>query len=354
MTTMYHTPDALHGGARIALLAMAALLTACEQKDLCYDHDAHAGIAYVEVDASYEKEWEYPVARAIPWISYGGWGEEFGIDYDDLRPDTPEGLRSQIFRDDESVAQVNLPPEGGLIPFRDTGEYSLLFYNNDTEYVVFDAATSALTSRATTRSRSRSTFLGSTATGSTGENTVNPPDMLYGCYVPSYVAERSDTLAVLPVLLQPLVYTYLVRYWIDHGRDNVSLARGALSGMAASVWLTTGQTSTETATLLYDCDLTDFGAQAIVRSFGVSDSPECYYRANADQQYFLNLEVRLRNGRILNFDYDVTEQVARQPRGGIIEVELVDIPDDDASTGGSAFDVTVDDWGEYEDVYLPL
>lgn len=56
----------------------------------------------------------------------------------------------------------------------------------------------------------------------------------------------------------------------------------------------------------------------------------------------------------MSFDFDVTDQVAAQPQGGVIVVRDIEIPDEKGMEGGSGFDVDIDDWGEYEDVELPL
>ena len=98
----------------------------------------------------------------------------------------------------------------------------------------------------------------------------------------------------------------------------------------------------------------DFGAQACVHSFGIPDYPNEHYTTRADRRYGLNLEVRLKNGKVKSFDFDVTDQVAAQPQGGVIVVNGIEISDEDGTEGGSGFDVNVGDWGEYEDVELPL
>ena len=61
----------------------------------------------------------------------------------------------------------------------------------------------------------------------------------------------------------------------------------------------------------------------------------------------------LKNGKIVSFDFDVTDQVSSQPRGGIIVVDNIEIDDADGALGGG-FDVDVDGWGDYEDIELPL
>lgn len=66
------------------------------------------------------------------------------------------------------------------------GTHELLFYNNDTEYIVFDGVEASESATATTRGVTRSSFQELHA----GERTVNQPDMLYGAYMEEYTAEK--------------------------------------------------------------------------------------------------------------------------------------------------------------------
>lgn len=337
----------------IPLLAGACMaLASCEHKELCFDHDPHAPKTEIRIDAVYEQEWEYTY-EGTDWKNFPTWPETYGHDYDDLRPGIPDGLRVQVYNADGTNNVINLPPEGGVTQMR-PGEHSILFYNNDTEYIVFDEMHSYATARATTRSRTRATYLGNSSIGTRDENTVNPPDMLYGSYTDSYFVERTPETQVLPVTMHPLVFTYLVRYEFKSGLEFVALARGALAGMAEAVRMSDGHTSEEAATVLYDCTMRDFGAEASVRSFGIPDFPNEHYGTRAERRYGLNLEVRLKNGKIKSFDFDVTDQVAAQPQGGVIVVKDIEIPEDEGWEGGSGFDVDVNDWGDYEDIELPL
>lgn len=132
------------------------------------------------------------------------WEESFGMEYDALRPGTPEGLRVQIYNEDGSNSVVNVAPEGDIVQMS-PGEHSLLLYNNDTEYIVFDDMQSYSRARATTRTRSRSSYMGNSYMEDNDENTVNAPDMLYGNYMESYTAERKTETDLLSVTMHPLV-----------------------------------------------------------------------------------------------------------------------------------------------------
>lgn len=188
-----------------------------------------------------------------------------------------------------------------------------------------------------------------------GEPTVTMPDMLYGNYNAKYTSERTTEMPVMNVTMHPMVFKYLVRYEFSKGLKYVSLVRGALSGMAASVYMNNGHTTTDAATLLYDCTLEPWGAQAIVTSFGVPDWPNSLYQpTRGPRSYALNLEVRLKNGLIKSFDFDVTKQIEAQPQGGVIVVKGLEISDEEGKKGGSGFDVSVEGWGDYEDIVIPL
>ncbi len=327
------------------------LLASCEHKELCFNHDEHAPKSNVHIQAVYENEWELMCEGGTDWES--AWRDEFGMEYDELRPDDPDGLRIQAYHEDGTNVVLNTAPEGDIVQIR-PGEHSLLLYNNDTEYIVFDDMGSFASAKATTRTRTRASYLGSAYIDNSDENTVNEPDMLYGSYIESYTAERRLEADELPVTMHPLVFRYLVRYEFSHGLKYVALARGALAGMAGAVWLNSGRTADEAATILYDCTLEDFGAQACVHSFGIPDYPNDLYTPRAERRYALNLEVRLKNGQVKSFDFDVTDQVASQPQGGVIEVDGIEITDEEGMEGGSGFDVDIDGWGDYEDIELPL
>jgi len=338
---------------RAGLMAVAtAVICSCEHKDLCFDHPGHVPRLQIIVEAEYEREWQYTYEGGTDWAAYPAWPEAFGMSYDDLRPSLPGGLRVMIYNADGSNNIVNTAPEGGNVDMRE-GEHPLLFYNNDTEYIVFDDMQSYVLARATTRSRARSSYMGNPYQENRAERTVNQPDMLYGCYMESYTARRTEEPDVISVMMHPLTFTYLIRYEFSHGLNYVAMARGALAGMAESVFLNSGRTSDGEATVLFDCTLHESWAQARVRTFGVAGFENGRY-TRAERRYALNLELRLTNGALKTLDFDVTDQLESQPQGGVIVVRGIEVSDDEGMKGGSGFDVDVGGWGDYEDIELPF
>ena len=108
------------------------LLSGC-RKDLCYTHDEHGWAVKVNVVADWEQEWER--MHETDWEQ--NWMEDFSCSYDELRPDVADGIRVLVYPDQgDRYNEYNLEAEGGRLSMAE-GMNSLLFYNNDTEYIVF-------------------------------------------------------------------------------------------------------------------------------------------------------------------------------------------------------------------------
>ena len=332
----------------VSILALVlVVLTSCTHKDLCMNHREHAHRYHINVIADYRLDWEECYGSTDWKIN---WPENY-IDYESLRPKQPKGLRIVNYNEEGNYNIHNIPATGGVVTLYE-GRNNMLFYNNDTEYIVFSRYDNGASTRATTRTCTRATYTGNKYANE-GEPTVNAPDMLFANYRESYVPEKVLEPIDYPITLQPLVFTYKIRYEFAEGLKYVALARGALSGMAQSVQMNTGETSEDTATILYDCDMTEYGARALVNSFGAPGYPNANYPTRANK-HALNLEVMLRNGNMVTFEYDVSNQVAAQPHGGVIVIKGIVIKEEDGVQGSGAFDVEVKDWGEYEDIVLPL
>ena len=338
----------------IAVAIVTLIISAsCEHKELCMDHNEHAARYHLYILPTFEQEWQYSNSPETPdWSEQ--WDPDFGFSYDSLRPAVPTGVRILALNKETNIQTTSNIMATGGVAYSTGVENSLLLYNNDTEYIIFNDMGNQTVANATTRTRTRSTYMGNEFSSEENENTVAPPDMLYARYLPAYNIEKQYDPDTLPVTLMPLVYTYLVRYEITYGIQYFGIARGALSGMAGSVYLHNGHTSEQVVTVIYDCEpVEDYGAQAFVRSFGIPNYPNDAY-TRGEQRYALNIEIRLRNGRMVNYDFDVTDQVESQPHGGVIEVTGIEIPDSIGQNTGSGFDIEVEGWGEYVDVDLPL
>lgn len=338
------------------IMAASCLFTSCVHKDLCYDHPPHAKKWHLNLQIDYQQEWEQRYGDGINWKE--NWPDTAGVQYADLIPNIPTGVRVRLYRANGNSEFVNIPAQGDVINVGE-GENSLILYNNDTEAILFNDLESFASAQATTRGSTRSSYKGNSVVKSATktEVTVTPPDMLYGSYIESIATEKQVTPEDVKVTMKPLVYTYLIRYEFSNGLRYVSRMEGALAGMAGDVYLNSGRTSSRVVTLLYECTKEDFGGQAIVNSFGIPDFPNDNYSKgdeDSNPKFGLNINVYLKNGKLFTFDFDVTDQVKAQPHGGVIIVKGIEIPDDEGLEGSGGFDVDVDDWGDWENIDLGI
>lgn len=329
------------------MMILVSFMMSCRD-ELCYNHFPQLGVSL-----SWEHEWErdYGMNHAANWDA-----SIYGLDYDALRPSTPEWVNLVLFAEDGSHNENYMNNKGEEITVEADMDHSLLLYNGDTEYIILSDIAFPPNARAsaTERSRASLTYFSEVYPHS---RTTNPPDILYSAYTPQVEAIGNHENRSISVRMQPLVYTYIIRYEFEYGNEHIALARGALGGMAESVYLLDGHTSEETAIILYDCDIKDYGCEARVMSFGTPGFPDEYY-GKADERisntpFTLNLEVRLKNGNYVEFNTDVRDQIISQPRGGVIKVSGLRIEDKDSSSE-AGFNITVDDWGEREDIELPV
>lgn len=330
------------------VLLVLTLSTACQRTELCYDHYPKATLAF-----TWEQEWErdYGMAHQTNWDA--GY---HGFDYDYMRPGTPGWVNLIKYRNNDSDGEHYFGSDGGDILLHEDGGHSFLLYNGDTEYIVLSDMASLPDARASSTSRSRAS-IAYLMERHPGSRSSNPPDVLYSAFVEQVPSIGIHESKQLPIKMQPLVYTYVVRYEFEAGLEHVYLARGALGGMAESVYMRDGRTSEESNILLYDCEIMDYGCEAHVRSFGVPGFPDEYYGRSADdadlRPYTLNLEVLLTNGETMEFNFDVADQLKNQPRGGVITVSGLQIEESIGNTD-SGFQVDVVDWPDRDVIDLPV
>lgn len=322
-----------------------------EYPDPCED-DKPIGWYPAIVEASYETDWYLPVTPRKPWES--DFPASLGIDESRLRPEVPAGLRVLSYPDDGDMKSFNLPAHGGDINLHALSSH-LLFYNNDTEYILINPKAGFDSVVATTRRHSAGTYKGNPKVG-TIENPqpiYSSPDMLFRRSIYDYDADSPDSLRVINVHLLPAVFSYVVHFGFDSGIDYVQSAKGAITGMARGVLLSSGKALDDgSVTLLYDCDKEGDGMTGVVKSFGLPGYTPEGEPMYPDRRYGITLQTFLKNGKLLTFDFDVTSQVAVQPYGGVIIVNGLKISESDGKPegGNGAFDVDVDPWGPSDDI----
>lgn len=332
------------------------------RKDLCYDHDREVDL---RLEVAYSLDWY--LSWEENWEE--NWPEEWIVDWDKILPKEPAGVRLHTFDNELKVpvSNHNLESRGGRIAIN-SGRYDLLLYNNDSEGILFENIEGVENASATTRTRTRSTY----STRYPNEVTVSLPDVLFAGFVPEFELEKPRDGEMLyrkiDVGLTPRTWTYLVRYEFTSGQEFLAGAEAYLSGMAGSVRLNDGYThDNNIVTLLLDCSSSTYGVESVVRSFGlpgfdypgvkqgiVSEAMASSKVASANK---LVLAMKFLSGRTKTLEFDVTDQVRRQPRGGVIVVRGIIVTPEEGegpSSEGGGFEGNVNDWEENIDVDIPI
>ena len=159
------------------------------------------------------------------------------------------------------------------------------------------------------------------------------------------------------MLLEPVTYIYLTQVIIHHNYGRVSAVDGNanLSGMARSTVLNTKVAGSDPITVYYRVRLKNnclkngepvdiVGGRLM--TFGMCNlNPNAISRADEvsdETRHYMDVNMQFNNGIDSTFVFDVTDQVRKRFKGGVITVELdmdtIPIP---TRRGGSGFDAVV-------------
>ena len=262
------------------------------------------------------------------------------------------------------------------------GLYDFLFYNNDSEAILFDTESSRYDVYAYTRTispglqlstpvRTTSQKLAGTKADAElkAENdpVVLQPDGFFSSFDPEHFIsddpadyELIDGRYVIHLAgtLHPTDFIWLVQVRLlnNHGRVIGSAGGCALTGMAEGVDLKTGVTGEKAVTVPSDL-LMDRSADpdllgARIVSFGLPGcnayDPQSVAAAPAEC-HFLVLSVAYANGTYNNIHVDVTDQVRALPTGGVVslEIDVDDFPPESGQEKPGGFDALLQDWEEH-------
>ena len=178
-----------------------------------------------------------------------------------------------------------------------------------------------------------------------------------------YDEENDIWIRKLNMYLEPLTYIYLPQIILHNNRGRINGVQGIanLSGMARFTSLNSGIAGTDAIAVNFNVRLKndkDFKAGEKVdiaggriMTFGI-----CGLNANRvshvddkldSERHYLDLNMTFNNGMDSTFVFDVTDQVRKRYKGGVITIELdmdtVPIP---RRKGGSGFNAVVKDYEE--------
>lgn len=173
-----------------------------------------------------------------------------------------------------------------------------------------------------------------------------------------YDAERNVWVKQLEMMLYPVTYIYLTQVILHHNNGKITDVDGNanLSGMARSVNVNTAVAGSDPITVHYyvrfkkGCDMKGESvdiAGGRLTTFGMCNVNGSRATETVDDgiRHYMDVNMQFSNGMDSTFVFDVTDQVRKRYRGGVLTVELdadtITIP---KRKGGSGFDAVVKDF----------
>lgn len=171
----------------------------------------------------------------------------------------------------------------------------------------------------------------------------------------------------LNMVLEPVTYIYLTQVILHHNRNKIIGIDGSgnLSGLARTVIINNGISGNDAITVHYNtrfkqnCDMKGESVDIIggrMLTFGIcgqnGNQIKTLEEVKDNNRHYLDVTMQFNNGTDSTFVFDVTGQVRRRFKGGVLTVELdmdsIRVP---SRSGGSAFDAVVkeiEDGGTHE------
>ncbi|MBQ0046672.1 MAG: DUF5119 domain-containing protein [Prevotellaceae bacterium] len=164
--------------------------------------------------------------------------------------------------------------------------------------------------------------------------------------------------------LTPVTYIYLTQVRLHHNNGRIAGVDGNanLSGMAKGVTLNSGLANKEAVAVYYnvrfkqDCVIKQTGEHVDVAggrclTFGITNQNSSRTSRAEDVQdnkrHYMDVNFQFSNGNDSTFVFDVTDQVRKRYKGGVITIDLdVDTIKIPSRTGGSGFDAVVKPFDE--------
>lgn len=361
----------------VALL-LTSIITGCQRKDL---YLAQRGMLSIDVSV-------YDIQLALLWGV--DWQAQWQYQWDEslygaIGYTEPTGVRANVYAINEAFQRIkyttrNFSQSGGQVSLTTNQTYDMVFYNNDTEYILFSTDDSTYY-YATTRGNTKASYTRSYAN-------YNQPDQLFGTYLhdlyvtddpEAYETETAPDGSLIYVLdvdasLTPYTYIYLCQVMLLNNEDDagkrINGAEGlTISGLSGGVDLFTRTTdSTHIVAITQDDikplqenrDLTlpnganveadIFAARIMTWGLpGINPMEHTRTPILTKDSVHMAVGLKLRNGTVYPLQQNITEQMQQHPTGGVITlvIDAAEIPDSiigEKPKPGGGFDASVDNW----------
>jgi len=375
--------------AFVGLMGFAGIVSCSPEPPLHLYDASEVTMDVPMIDLDLQVYWDYEMAFGIDydWQAewFYGWDDDDKALWGEIGYNTPTLFQLRRYFTGEKAraphtAVIAAEVEGNHFQGRyDWGFWDILCWNrvhtlDGVQSLLFDESTTLDSVTAYTNQTMRATRYNAPRY----THAFNAPEPLFAAYEQAieinksldgfvYDEERDVYVKKLNMVLMPVTYIYLTQVILHHNRGRVTGIDGtaSLSGMARSTTLNSGRAGEDAITVDYrtrmkqDCEMKDERVDIVggrLLTFGI-----CSLKANKvsrgstpldPNKHYMDVNFQFLNGMDSTMVFDVTEQVKRRYKGGVITVELdmdtIPIP---TRSGGSGFDAVVkevEDGGTYE------
>ena len=374
----------------LLLLAMMALLGGCKREPILHLYDEEEiEMDLPVIDLDLEVYWDYEIAFGViyDWRAewFYGWDDNDSRIFGELGYTAPTAFNLRRYY----TAQVPYAPHTSVIAsyiegthFQgqyDWGFWDMLVWNNiqtidGVQSLIFDEATSldsvtAYTNPSMTPSRYQAprytrSFYAPEPLFSAYEQAIEISSDLKGFV---FNEERNAWVRTLKMVLKPITYIYLTQVIIHHNKGRITSVDGTanLSGMARTTNLNTGCAGNDAITVYYNVNLKnncDKNGETVdiiggrLMTFGIPGNEANSLSRASDvhdnNNHYMDVTMQFNNGMDSTFVFNVTDQVRKRYKGGVITVELdmdtIPIPTRPGGSGFNAVVKEVEDGGTWE------
>lgn len=367
-----------------AMIFALLLLIGCEREPMLHLHyDGHVEMNMPEVQIDIDVLWTYELNYdwRAEWTY--GWDETDEATMGKLGYSEPNVFDLRRYYESEEPGRPHTTVESFIIEgksFRTKyhyGYYDLLVWNHIStpdmvQSLIFDETTTldsvmAFTNISNLSSRYQAPLY---------DYSFNQPEELFAGYERNvHITDRLEDydhydpvthtyFKKLEIQLLPLSYIYLTQVRLHNNNGKVVGTEGEsnLSGMARSVTLNSGLAGKDVVSVRYnlrfkeDCTITQTGEKVDIAggrclTFGIPNQNSSRVsraeEVNDHVKHYMDVNLMFYNGMDTTMVFDVTDQVRKRFRGGVITIDLdmdtIPVP---ARSGGSAFDVVVKEFDE--------
>lgn len=367
-----------------ALSLALLLLTGCQRMpslNLHYEGHVEFDMPDVQIDVNVLWTYELNYDWRAEWTY--GWDEEDESAMGPLGYSEPEVFDLRRYYESENPGQPHTTVESFIIEgntFRTKylyGYYDILVWNrintpDMVQSLIFDEKTTldsvmAFTNASTLSSRYQAPVY---------DHSFNQPEELFAGYERDvHITDRLEDYEhydpvthtfykKMEMQLLPLSYIYLTQVRLHNNNDKVVGTQGEanLSGMARSVTLNSGLAGKDVVSVRYnvrfkkDCTITQTGEKVDIAggrclTFGIPNQNSSRVSRAEDVndrvKHYMDVDLMFYNGMDTTMVFDITDQVRKRYRGGVITIDLdmdtIPVP---SRPGGSAFDAVVKEFDE--------